>query len=156
MQLKRAPLQVARDAAAIPAEPGRTSAVLTLAGCAITLLAAILPWSEKATFGFSLTTAHGADARILLAALAVASATLAGTVLLRGQSTAGVAILLVALAVAQIGAGIWFGVTVINEVRGANPHLVLISAIGTGTYMAGLGSVSTLIGAVLAWLRRTV
>lgn len=156
MRLSPAPVQVAPDGSAMPADLDRTGAVLTLVGSVLTLLSTILPWGEKATFGFSLTTIQGENARILLAALAVASASVAVTVIFRRAYSAGVTILLVGLAIAQVGAGIWFGVTVVNEIRGAHPHLVLFNAIGTGVYMAGLGSVCTLVGAVLARTRRRI
>jgi len=45
-------------------------------------------------------------------------------------------------------------VNIVNQVREANPNLILINAIGTGLYMAGLGSVTTLAGATLAWAKR--
>ena len=154
MQLDRAPVQPARDDEEGLVRHDRTAAVLTLLGCATTVVASILPWGERAAFGFSLTTIQGGTARILLAVLAVASAGLAVTTIIRRPATAGVAILLVGLAVAQVGAGIWFGVSVLNEIRSAHPYLVFASAIGTGAYMAGLGSVSTLCGAILAWRRR--
>jgi hypothetical protein len=63
--------------------------------------------------------------------------------------------LLMVLAAAQVGAAIWLGGAVLGEIRGAHPNLVLISAIGTGIYMAGLGSACTLIGAILAWTGRS-
>ena len=156
MRLSLAPVQFAHDEDALPSRLGRAPAVITLTGCVMTVIASILPWGEKATFGFSLTTIHGEDLRLALAVLAVACASLAGAAVLRRQSTAGVAMLLIVLAVAQVGAAIWFGGTVLSEIRAAHPNLVLISAIGTGVYMAWLGSVGTLIGAILAWTRRRI
>jgi hypothetical protein len=156
MRLSTAPVQVDRENTARPAGLARTAVVMSFVGCSLTLLASILPWGEKATFGFSLTTVQGENARILLAVLAVASLIVVATVLFRRSYGAGVAILLVGLAVAQVGAGIWFGVVVVNEIRIADSNLVLISAIGTGVYMAGLGSIGTLIGAVVAWRTRRI
>lgn len=129
---------------------------MTLVGGAMLLSASILPWGEKATFGFSLATAQGENARILLGALAVASASVGATVLFWRTYRAGVAIVLIGLAAVQVGASLWFGVTVVSEIRDVHPHLVLITAIGTGVYIAGLGSLCTLIGAVLAWTRRRI
>jgi hypothetical protein len=154
MQLDRAPVQLARDDDAGPAAHDRTAAILTLVGCAATLLASILPWGERAAFGFSLTTSQDGNARVLLAVLAVASAGFAASVILRHPATAWTAIVLLGLAVAQVGAAIWFGVSVVNEIRSTHPYLGFISAIGTGVYVAALGSVSTLCGAMLAWRRR--
>ncbi|HXC75572.1 MAG TPA: hypothetical protein VNU19_00825, partial [Candidatus Acidoferrum sp.] len=122
----------------------------------MTLVAAVLPWGERAAFGFSLaTTTQGAEARILLAALAGASAGIAGALLLWRPGKGVVAVVLIGLAVAQIGGATWFGVNVVNEVREANPHLILINTIGTGVYMAGIGCLTTLAGAILAWTRRS-
>ena len=129
---------------------------MTLVGAAMLLLASILPWGEMATVGFSLTTAQGDDARFLLGVLAVASASAGATVLFWRTYSAGVAIVLIGLAAAQVGASMWFGVTVVSEIRQAHPQLVFVTAIGTGVYIAGLGSVCTLIGAVLAWTRRRI
>src|SRR5487761_212956 len=156
MHLGSAPIPLILDSqAAEPAGHDRTGAALTLAGCLMTLVAAVLPWGEKATFGFSLATTQGADARILLAALAVVSAGIAGAVLLWRLGTGVVALVLIGLAVAQIAAATWFGVNIVNQVLVANPHLLLINAIGTGVYLAGLGSLTTLAGAILAWTRRS-
>ena len=156
MRLSTAPIQVAGEDNAQPAVLARTAAVITFVGCALTLLASILPWGERATFGFSLTTVQGENARILLAVLAVASASLVAIVLLRRSYSPAAAIALVGLALAQVGASIWFGVNVVNEIRVAHPELLLISAIGTGVYMAALGSMGTLIGAIMAWTRRRI
>lgn len=156
MRLSPAPVQVVPDRIVIAADLDRAPAVLTLVGCVLTLLSSILPWGEKATFGFSLTTVQGENTRILLAVLAVASASVAGAAIFRRAYRAGVAILLVGLAMGQVGAAIWFGVTVVNEIRNAHPNLVLSNAIGTGVYMAGLGSLCMLVGAVLARTRRRI
>src|ERR1700675_1255422 len=74
MRLSPAPVLVFPGGSARSADLDRTAAVLTLVGCVLTLLSSILPWGEKATFGFSLTTIQGENARILLAVLAGASA----------------------------------------------------------------------------------
>jgi len=155
MQLDSPPIRLVLEGeAADPAGHDRTGAAVTLAGCLMTLVAAVLPWGEKATFGISLAATQGADARILLAALAAVSAGTAGAVLLWRPGTGVVALVLVGLAAAQIAAATWFGVNIVNQVREANPNLILINAIGTGLYMAGLGSVTTLAGATLAWAKR--
>jgi hypothetical protein len=154
MRLSTEPVQRDPDGSAMPADLDRTPAVLILVGSILTLLSTILPWGEKATFGFSLTTIQGENARIALAVLALASASIAVAVIFRRAYSAGVAILLVGLGVGQVGAGIWFGFTVMNEIRGAYAHLVLLNAIGTGVYMAGVGSVCALVGAVLARTRQ--
>jgi hypothetical protein len=120
------------------------------------MVAAILPWVEQVTLGFALTAQGRHAPSILLAVVAAVSAGIAGTVLLRRKPAAGVAILLIGLAVAQLGAAIWFDVTTVNEIRETHPHLVLMSTIGTGVYPAGLGAVSTLAGAILAWTRRRI
>lgn len=156
MRLSTAPVQVAPDGSALPADHDRTAAVLTLVGSVVTLLSTILPWGEKATFGFSLTTVQGENARIVLAVLALACASVAAAVIFRRANGGGVAILLVGLATGQVGAGIWFGVTVVNEIRAAHPHLVLVNAIGTGVYMAGLGSLCALVGAILVRTKQRV
>ena len=155
MQLGPAPIRLVleRDEAE-PAGHDRAPAGVALVGCLMTLVAAVVPWGEKATFGFSLASTEWADARILLAALAAASAGIAVAILLRRPRSPVVALVLVGVAVAQIGAATWFGMTVVNELREANPHLILINAIGTGVYMAGIGALTTVAGAILAWTRR--
>lgn len=156
MQLNRAPIRLAHDDDAQPAEVDRTAGAITLAGCALTLVAMVMAWGEKAMLGLSLATVEREEARIVLAALAIISAGVAIGVLLRRPATVRVGMLLIVLAAAQVGAAIWFGVTTVNEIRGAHPHLVLITAIGTGVYVAGFGSVGTMIGAFVAWPRRRV
>src|SRR6476660_2664079 len=103
MRLSTAPVQVDRENTARPAGLARTAVVMSFVGCTLTLLAFILPWGEKATFGFSLTTVQGENARILLAVLALASASVAVAVIFRRANGGGVAILLVGLATGQVG-----------------------------------------------------
>ena len=155
MQLGSPPIRLVLESE--PAESaGRdlTPAAVTLAGCVMTLVGAVVPWAEKATFGLSLASTQWGEARVLLAAVAAGSAGIAVAILLRRLGTSVVALVLTGVAVAQIGAATWFGVTVVNGVRAADPNLILINAIGTGVYMAGSGSLATLAGAILAWTRR--
>lgn len=154
MQPSPALVQIAVDRSAKGADSDRTAAVVTVVGAAMLLLASILPWGEMAVFGFSLTTAHGENARILLGVLGVASGSAAAAVLFRRTYGTGVAIVLIGLAAAQVGASMWFGVVVVSDIRHTHPELVFFTAVGTGVYIAGLGSACTLIGAALAWTRR--
>lgn len=154
MQLDSARIRLAREAEdAEPASHDRVPAAVALAGCLMTLLAAVMPWGEKAVFGVSLASTQG-NARILLGILAVVSAGIAGVLLLRTPGAGVVALVLSGLAAWQIGAAIWFGQIILNEVRQADAHLILINAIGTGVYMAAIGSLTALAGAILAWTRR--
>jgi hypothetical protein len=155
VQLKRAPLRFAReDDSAVPADLDRTAGITTLAGCSITILAAFLPWVEKAAFGVSLTTMGIQGAGILLTVLAMISAGIAIVVLLRRPATAWVAIILTVLALALLGLAIWEGVDIVRAIDQVDSHQVLISAIGTGAYLGVLGSVITLVGGILAWTTR--
>jgi hypothetical protein len=155
MHLEKAPLRFAPPVEdAVPADLNRAAAAFTLAGCTMVLLAAILPWAERAAVGFALTTAAGGSAGILLAVPAVISAGIAGAVLLRRPATAGVAIILIGLAVAQVGVGIWYGGNIMAAIDEVHSHQLLIGAIGTGAYLGVLGSVSTFAGGILAWRTR--
>ena len=118
------------------------------------ILAAVLPWLEKAAFGFSLTIPERESAGLLLGVPAVISAGIAGAVLFRRPASGGLAIFLIALSVAQLGVSIWFGLNIVDAIHQAQSHLVLITAIGTGAYLAMLGSASTLVGSTLAWTTR--
>jgi hypothetical protein len=155
VQLKRAPLRFAREGdSAVPADLDRTAGITTLAGCSTAILAAFLPSVEKAAFGVSLTTMVIQGAGILLAVLAMISAGIASVVLLRRPATAGVAIILIVLALGQLGLAIWDGVNIVHAIDQVDSRQVLISAIGTGAYLGVLGSVITLAGGILAWTTR--
>jgi hypothetical protein len=155
VQLRRAPIQVAQaDDDLVAVDGHRDAAAIIVGGCIMAILAAILPWIEKAAFGFSLTIPERESAGLLLGILAVISAGIAGALLFRGPASGHVAIFLIALAVAQLGVGIWFGVNIVDAIRQGQSHLVLLTAIGTGAYLAVLGSASTLVGSTLAWTTR--
>jgi hypothetical protein len=154
MQLDSPHIRLAREAKdAEPAGRDRIPAAVTLAGCLMTLAAAVVPWGEEAVFGVSLASTQG-NARILLGALAAVSVGIAAVVLLRRPGTGVVALVLSGLAAGQIGAATWFGLVILDEVRQADAHLILINAIGTGIYMSAIGAVTALAGAFLAWTRR--
>jgi hypothetical protein len=155
VQLKRAPIQLAHGDDDIVAVDGhQTAAAIIVGGCIMAILAAILPWIEKAAFGFSLTIPEREPAGLLLGVPAVISAGVAGALLFRRPASGRIAIFLIALAVTQLGVSIWFGLNIVDAIREAQSHLVLITAIGTGAYLAILGSASTLVGSTLAWTTR--
>ena len=155
MPSEKASLQFAsEEESTVPADLDRTAGVITIVGCLATFLAAFLLWVEKAIFGVSLTALAIHDAGELLAVLAAISAGIAGAVLLRRLATAGLAMILIVLAVAQLGLAIWDGATILRAIGQADSHLVLISAIGTGAYLGVLGTVITLAGGILAWTKR--
>jgi hypothetical protein len=154
VQLKRAPIQVAQDDGLVAVDGHRVAAAIIVGGCIMAILAAVLPLIEKAAFGFSLTIPEREPAGVLLGVPAVISAGIAGVSLFRRPASRGLAILLIALAVAQLGVCIWFGLNIVEAIRQAQSRLVLISAIGTGAYLAMLGSASNLVGSTLAWTTR--
>jgi hypothetical protein len=155
VKLRKAPLPFAReDDHPIPGHAGRTAGVTTLVGCSITILATFLPWVEKVAFGVSLTTIGFQTAGILLAFLAMISAGIASAVLLRRPAAARVAIVLVLLAVTQLGLAIWDSANIVQAIGQVSSHQVLISAVGTGVYAAVLGPVVTVVGGILAWTTR--
>jgi hypothetical protein len=153
--LEKALLQFApEDGIAVPVEVDRTAGVITIVGCLAMLLASILPWVDRAALSVSLTGTEIQDAGILIAILALISMGLAGAVLLRRPATAGLATLLIVLAVAQVGLAIWDGMAILHAISKADSHQILIRAIGTGAYAGVMGSVTTLAGTILAWARR--
>jgi hypothetical protein len=155
MEVKGAPVHFVREddnAALVVA--GRSAALVTLAGCSLTFLSTLLPWVEKAAFGISLATTGIQSARVLLAVLALISAGTAGVVLQRRRATAGVAIVLIVLAVMQLGVALWDGANIVYAIEQVSSHQVLFSAIGTGVYGTVVGSVVTVAGGILAWTRQ--
>ncbi len=125
-----------------------------MVGCLGTLVAASLPWVEQTFLKVALTPSPIKGAGILLAILAMASAVIAGGVLFRRKATPQLAIVLIALAVAQVGVAIWNSVAILRDISNAGSHHLLISAIGTGVYVAVAGSGTTFAGGLLAWLDR--
>jgi hypothetical protein len=155
MQPQRASVEVApEDHSSAVAKIGRPAGLITLAGCSCTILVAFLPWLENLVFGVSAAGTQVHVAGIVLTALAVISGGIAAAVLLRRPAPAGVAIILVASALAQIGLAIWGAAGVLHAISNTDSHMVLIRAIGTGAYISVLGSLTTLAGGILAWKRR--
>ena len=144
----------AADDVHIPTDHGRAAGVITLVGCFATILATLLPAIEPAVVGVSVSSRNIPAIAIPLAVLAVISAGIAGVVLLRRPVTARIALILIALAMAQLSLAIWFGSSIVRAIEQADSHLVFISAIGTGAYLSVLGSAITLLGGVLAWTGR--
>lgn len=155
MKLKTRPrVAVREDDSSSPSSASRTAGRVTLAGCGLTILAALLALVEKAAFGVSLMTAGRQLADVALTVLALTSATLAAVVLLRRPATGALASTLLLLAVGQLGAAIWAATSVLNSIRAIGDDQVFFTAIGTGAYLGVLGSLVTLAGGVLAWTNR--
>ena len=133
---------------------GRRAGLITLTGCSCTILAALLPWLESIVFGVSVVGTQIQMAGLVLTALALISGGIAVAVLLKRPAPARVAIILLASALAQVGLALWGGANALLVISNADSHLVLIRAIGTGAYLAMLGSLTTMAGGVLAWKRR--
>jgi hypothetical protein len=138
----------------VSADLDRTAGVTTVVGCLGTLLAASLPWVEQTFLNVSLTPSPIKGAGILLAILATASAVIASVVLFRRKATPRLAIVLIALALGQVGVAIWNSVAILREISNAGSHELLINAIGTGAYIGVAGSGTTFAGGLLAWLDR--
>src|SRR5258706_9768820 len=102
-RVKRAPL----DDQALPADPARVAATLILLGAACQIFRLLMPWVEKAVFSISLARLDFEVASVLLTALAVVAAGLAGFTLVRPPPTTAIAITLVVLASAQLGIAVW-------------------------------------------------
>jgi hypothetical protein len=136
------------------AKMDRPAGLITLVGCSCTILAAFTPWLEDLVFRVSVVEMRIPGVGIVLAVLAVISGGIAVGVLLRRPAPAGVAVILVASAIVQVGLAIWGGADVLRAIGNADSHLVPMRAIGTGAYIAVLGSLTTLAGGILAWKRR--
>lgn len=151
MPTEKALLQFApKERAPEPAELDRTAGVITIVGCCATLLAPVLPIVEKALLSVTFPGVGIQGPAVLLILLAGVSAGLAGTVLLRRPATSTVALVLVVLAVAQVGLAIWDSATTLRAISQENSHQVLIRAIGSGAYLGVLGAAITLAGGILA------
>jgi hypothetical protein len=153
MQLKSARLQLA-----VPDEgdvPVPTAWVIVLVGCASAILGAFLPWGEKALFGISISKAELQTAGGLLAGLAAISICIASFVLLRRPAIAAIAIILIFLALSQIGVAIWNAANIVQLIAHSDSRQIAMRTIGTGATLGVLGSLITLAGAVMAWTTRT-
>jgi hypothetical protein len=117
------------------------------------VLSAFMPLLVTAAFGIALIKVDLPGG--LLAALSSISIAIAGLVLLRRSATGAVAIILMFLAVTQLGLAIWHLADYVQAIRQVDSRLVLISVIGTGLYLGVLGSVVTLAGGVVAWTTRS-
>jgi hypothetical protein len=154
MQLKSARLQLAAlDEGAVTA---RTAGIITVVGCVCAILGAFLPWGEKALFGLSISNAGLQSAGILLAGFAVISVCIAGPVLLRRPATAAIAIILILLALAQLGLAIWNGVNIVQAIAESDSRMVAIRTIGTGAFLGAAGALITLAGGIMAWTKRAL
>ena len=155
MQPQRASVEVApEDSSSAGAKIGGAAGLMTLAGCSCTILVAFLPWLENLVFGVAVVGAQIHLAGIVLTALALISGGIAAAVLLRRPAPAGVAMILLSSALVQVGLAIWGAANVMLAISDTDSHLVLIRAIGSGAYLAVLGSLTTLSGGILAWRRR--
>jgi hypothetical protein len=128
--------------------------VLTLVGCAFTIVSAFLPWVEEAVFGISIAGLGVQAGAILLAVLAAISAGLAVGVLFRRPALVIIVIALVVLAVVELCLAIWDAVNIVQAIAQTQSRAVFIGAIGTGAYGAVIGSLATLAGGILAGAKR--
>ena len=125
-----------------------------MVGCFGTLVAASLPWLEQTFLNVSLTPSPIKGAGIFLAILAMASAGIAGVVLFRRKATPRLAMVLIALGLAQVVLAIWNSVAILRDISDAGSQHLFINAIGTGVYVGVAGSGATFAGGLLAWLDR--
>src|ERR1700674_2289015 len=92
--------------------------------------------------------------RVLVVVVALVSGGIAGFALLRRPATPALAIILAALAVAQLGLAVWHARNVVKELERLDSGLIFGRLIGTGAYGCILGSAVTLAGGLFAWTKR--
>lgn len=133
----------------------RLAAVIVLLGSVGAIAGSFLPWisATDPSVGITLTKA-GIDGHyaMLVDLLAMISAGIAGIVVLRGQAPTLVAVILTALALAELGLAIFVGSNLARgvaqlEAAGATAGL------GMGLYLTGLGAVIATAGATLMWIQ---
>ena len=131
-----------------------TAGIITLVGCASAILGALLPWGEKVLFGISISKTEVQAAGWLLAGIAMFSVCIASVGLLRKPATTAIAIVLILLALTQLGVAIWNGINIVEVIAYSDSRQVAIRTIGTGATLGVLGSLITLAGSLIAWTRR--
>jgi len=153
MQLGRARLERALlDDQPLTANPARVAATLILLGAACQIFRLLMPWVEKALFSISVARSDFDVASLLIAALAVVAAGIAGFTLVRPPPGAAIAIVLVVLALAQCGVAVWHSLSILTWLQ-HSPH-VWADAIGTGMYLCVIGALTSVAGAFLTWTNR--
>ena len=137
------------------ARQARLAAVIVLLGSVGAIAGSFLPWisATDPSVGVTLTKV-GIDGHyaMLVDLLAVISAGIAGIVLLRGQAPTPVAVILTALALAELGIVIFVGSNLSRgvaqlEAAGATAGL------GSGLYVAALGAAIAAAGGAFMWIR---
>ena len=133
----------------------RLAGAITAAGSACAIAGSFLPWiaATDPSVGVTLTKV-GIDGHyaMLVDLLAVISVGIAGIVLLRGQAPTPVAVILTALALAELGIVIFVGSNLSRgvaqlEAAGATAGL------GIGLYVAALGAAIAAAGGAFMWIR---
>jgi hypothetical protein len=154
MQLQRAPIRLApAHDRRLSGDRARIAAVLILVGSACQVLRLFLPWLEKSILAISLTNFDSPGTTIALVTLAVVAGGIAVYVFVRPPARAGVASLLILLALGQLGVALWHGYVFIHGIAD-DSHAVWAEAIGTGLYLCVIGAMTSLCGGVLAWTSR--
>lgn len=149
------------DALAVEPKPGprRLPGILVLAGAALVLLGAFLPWID-ATAPFVGTVSRslvnlGGDGQFL-AGVAVASCLVALVMLIRGPNAAlGVLAILLALVASAIIVVDYQEMS--KRVAGltdTTSTFKVLADVGTGPYVAGVGIVVWVVGAVVGFVKR--
>jgi hypothetical protein len=156
VQLKAAPFHPASEHEITlprPAAPARRAGAVILAGSSTAIVGVLLPWVVLVAFGISLARL-GLGAAGSLAGLALLSAGIATLVLLRRPATAAVGIVLILMAVTQLGLAIWADASVVHAIAQTDTHDVMLNTIGTGSNLNVLGAAVSLVGGYLAWRTR--
>lgn len=124
-------------------------------GCAIA--GSFLPWIEATdpSTGITLTKA-GIDGHYAMVVdlLALIGAVIGSFVLFRRSASAAVVLVIVVLALAQLGLVIFVGS---NLARGVVQLQAVgaVASLGFGLYLTAVGSVIELIGGIVAWTKRS-
>ena len=124
-------------------------------GCAI--VGSFLPWIEATDPSSGITlTKVGIDGHYAMVVdlMAFIGAVIGGFVLFRRSASAAVVLVIVVLAVAQLGLVIFVGT---NLARGVVQLQAVgaVASLGFGLYLTALGAVIELIGGIVAWTKRS-
>jgi hypothetical protein len=135
--------------------PARTGGIVIVIGSCCAIAGSFLPWIEATDPASGTTLSRtGVDGHyaMLVDLLAVIAAALGAMVLVRRRGSIPLALLLTAMALAQLGIVIFVGSNLsrgVVELEAAGA----VAGIGLGLYLTGFGAVVTVAGGVLASLK---
>ena len=133
-------------------KPSRLGGTLIVMGSFCAIAGSFLPWIEATDPATATTlTKVGVDGHyaMLVDALAVIAATFGAFVLVRRGGSTALALLLTAMALAQLGLVIFVGTNLSRGVAQLEAEGA-VAAIGVGLYLTGFGAVVEAAGGVLA------